>query len=84
MRRLGFTRTRNDGYRHPEGILVEDLHDENGFIDEGINLIVIDPVIYLAPAWPGKNGFAQIPPSFQAIFDGKQVSPRAIAFQRPR
>jgi len=46
MRRLGYTRTRNDDYRNAEGILVEDLHDENVFIDEADNLLVIDPVIY--------------------------------------
>ena len=52
MRRIGFTRTGNDDYRHPEGILVEDLHDENVFVDQDDNLVVIDPVIYLAQSRP--------------------------------
>jgi hypothetical protein len=47
MLRLGFTRTRGEDYRHPDGILVEDLHDENVFIDREDNLVVVDPVIYL-------------------------------------
>lgn len=47
MQRLGFKRIRHDDYRHPEGILVEDLHDENVFIDEDGEMAVIDPVIYL-------------------------------------
>ena len=45
MRRLGFKRVRHDDYRHPESILVEDLHDENVFIDEDGEMAVIDPVI---------------------------------------
>jgi hypothetical protein len=52
MRRLGFVRNRQDDYRHPEGILVEDLHDENVFIDGDGDIVVIDPVIYLAEARP--------------------------------
>jgi hypothetical protein len=55
MHRLGFTRTRGEDYRHPEGILVEDLHDENVFIDQDDNLIVIDPVIYLTENRPGSR-----------------------------
>lgn len=52
MRRLGFERVRHDDYRHPEGILVEDLHDENVFIDENDDIVMIDPVIYLTGARP--------------------------------
>lgn len=47
MGRLDFERTRNDDYEHPEGLLVEDLHDENVFLDLEGNIVVIDPVIYL-------------------------------------
>ena len=47
MRQLDFVRVRHDDYRHPEGILVEDLHDENVFIDSDGEVIVIDPVIYV-------------------------------------
>ena len=46
-RQLDFVRVRHDDYRHPEGILVEDLHDENVFIDSDGEVIVIDPVIYV-------------------------------------
>lgn len=52
MQRLGFKRIRHDDYRHPEGILVEDLHDENVFIDEDGEVVVIDPVIYLIGTRP--------------------------------
>lgn len=52
MQRLGFKRIRNDDYRHPEGILVEDLHDENVFIDENGEVAVIDPVIYFTGTRP--------------------------------
>ena len=45
MQRSGFERTRHDDYRHPEGILVEDLHAENVFIDADGEIVVIDPVI---------------------------------------
>lgn len=55
MHRLGFTRTRGEDYRHPEGILVEDLHDENVFIDLDDNLVVIDPVIYLTESRPSSR-----------------------------
>lgn len=47
MRRLDFKRVRHDDYEHAEGILVEDLHDENVFIDLEGDIVVIDPVIYL-------------------------------------
>jgi hypothetical protein len=47
MHRLDFVRVRNDDYRHAEGIIVEDLHDENVFLDLEGNVVVIDPVIYL-------------------------------------
>lgn len=52
MTRLGFARIKQDDYRHPEGILVEDLHDENVFLDEDGQINVIDPVIFLEPARP--------------------------------
>lgn len=52
MKTLGFERVRNDDYRHPEGILVEDLHDENVFIGEAGEVILIDPAIYLEGARP--------------------------------
>jgi hypothetical protein len=52
MRQLGFEPVRNDDYRHPEGILVEDLHDENVFIDTEGEIVLIDPVIYLEGARP--------------------------------
>lgn len=59
MRRLGFERTRHDDYHHPEGILVEDLHDENVFLDESNDVIAIDPVIYLVGTRPsGKTSSA--------------------------
>jgi hypothetical protein len=56
MRRLGFERTRHDDYRHPEGILVEDLHDENVFLDGDGEVVVIDPVIYLVGTRPTGRG----------------------------
>lgn len=58
MQRLGFKRIRHDDYRHPEGILVEDLHDENVFIDEDGEVVVIDPVIYLSGARPAGKASA--------------------------
>ena len=42
----GFRRLRNDDYYHAEdGILLEDLHDENVLLVDG-QLAFIDPVIY--------------------------------------
>lgn len=61
MERLDFKRIRSDDYRHPEGILVEDLHDENVFIDEEGEVVVIDPVIYLTGTRP--TGKARSSPS---------------------
>lgn len=52
LARLGFTRVSHDDYSHPEGILVEDLHDENVFIDEDGQIVIIDPVIYLVGQRP--------------------------------
>lgn len=52
MARAGYARIRGDDYRNREGILVEDVHDENAFIDEFGNLIVVDPVIYVADHRP--------------------------------
>lgn len=63
MRRLDFSRVRHDDYRHPGGILVEDLHDENVFIDEQGEIVVIDPVIYLVGARPaGKRSSSPASP----------------------
>ena len=43
----GFTRTKNDDYYSKTiGVKLEDLHDENVFLDEEKNLLFIDPVIY--------------------------------------
>jgi hypothetical protein len=43
-----FVRMKNDDYYNADlGIILEDLHDENVFIDEQGNLLFIDPVIYL-------------------------------------
>ena len=55
MWRLGFKRIRYDDYIHPEEIRVEDLHDENVFIDEEHNLVVIDLVIYLEGTKPANK-----------------------------
>jgi hypothetical protein len=64
MGRLDFTRVRHDDYRHPEGLLVEDLHDENVFLDEQGEVIVIDPVIYLVGTRPaGKTSSSPASPS---------------------
>jgi hypothetical protein len=52
MDRSGYTRIRGDDYNNREGILIEDVHDENAFIDEAGDLIVVDPVIYLADHRP--------------------------------
>ncbi len=44
----GFVRTKNDDYYNKElSIILEDLQDENVFMDEHETLIFIDPVIYL-------------------------------------
>ena len=48
MRCRGFVRTRNDDYRRGP-IVVEDLHDENVFVDKHGNVVVIDPAIFLKP-----------------------------------
>jgi hypothetical protein len=48
MAQAGYTRIRGDDYQNREGILVEDVHDENAFIDDAGDLIVVDPVIYVA------------------------------------
>jgi hypothetical protein len=47
MQKLGFIRVRGDDYRRSDGVLVEDLHDENVLVDEYGRLAFIDPVIYL-------------------------------------
>ncbi len=53
MRKLGFSRRRNDDYFSPTlQLLVEDLHDENVLVDADGDLFIFDPVIYLAkPEW---------------------------------
>jgi hypothetical protein len=47
MENLGFVRVRADDYSRGDGVLVEDLHDENVFVDQNGHLAFIDPVIYL-------------------------------------
>ncbi len=55
----GFVRTKNDDYYNSEiGIILEDLHDENVFMDEHKILIFIDPVIYLETLDLGLSGKA--------------------------
>jgi serine/threonin/tyrosin kinase-like protein len=63
MKRLDFVRVRNDDYRHPAGILVEDLHDENVFLNLDGEVIVIDPVIYVEPAPPIRRSRKSASPS---------------------
>lgn len=49
MNRRGFTRHTADNYYSPRfGVLVEDLHDENVLVDTDGDLLIFDPVIYLA------------------------------------
>ncbi len=44
-----FYRRKADNYYSPDlGILVEDLHDENVLVSPKGNLLIFDPVIYLA------------------------------------
>jgi len=52
MDRAGYIRIRGDDYQNREGILIEDVHDENAFIDDAGDLIVVDPVIYVADHRP--------------------------------
>lgn len=53
----GFVRTKNDDYYNSElGIILEDLHDENVFMDEQENLLFVDPVIYLETLDLGLSG----------------------------
>jgi hypothetical protein len=43
----GFERIKNDDYYNSSmGVYLEDLHDENIFLDEKRNILFIDPVIY--------------------------------------
>lgn len=43
----GFVRMKNDDYYSKSiGVKLEDLHDENVFLDEEENILFIDPVIY--------------------------------------
>lgn len=56
----GFINLRNyDYYNSKEGILLEDLHDENVFIDDEGILYFVDPVIYLETPDLGLNGPSQ-------------------------
>ena len=45
MWKLGFERTRENNYRNAEGIIVEDLHDENAIMTKD-GVVIIDPVIF--------------------------------------
>lgn len=55
----GFSNIRNDDYyNHEAGIILEDLHDENVFLDENNNLLFIDPVIYFETIDLGLKGDA--------------------------
>ncbi|PWU08967.1 MAG: hypothetical protein C5B50_28635 [Verrucomicrobia bacterium] len=47
MEKLGFRRIRGDDYERGDGIVVEDLHDENVLLDDTGHFAFIDPVIYL-------------------------------------
>jgi len=52
-----FVRVKNDDYYNADlGIILEDLHDENVFINEKGNLLFIDPVIYLETIDMGLTG----------------------------
>jgi len=53
----GFLRTKNDDYYSSElGVLLEDLHDENTFLDEQNNILFIDPVVYFEGTDSNFNG----------------------------
>jgi hypothetical protein len=57
---IGFINLRNyDYYSAEDGILLEDLHDENVFKDEQGVLYFIDPVIYLETPDLGLDGRSQ-------------------------
>ncbi len=57
LKPIGFVHTRfNDYYNRTEGIILEDLHDENVFIGEENNLLFVDPVIYLETPDLGLGG----------------------------
>lgn len=48
MELIGFLHLKRDDYYNPEtGIIIEDLHDENVLVDKDLNLIYIDPAIFL-------------------------------------
>ena len=47
LQQQGFERIKNDDYYNAAmGVYLEDLHDENIFLDEEKHLLFIDPVIY--------------------------------------
>jgi hypothetical protein len=51
LSQIGFVNTKaNDYYHKEEGLVLEDLHDENVFVGENGNLLFVDPVIYLETA----------------------------------
>lgn len=57
LNRHGFRRTKNDDYYNGElGIILQDLHDENVFINAEESFLFIDPVIYLETLDLGLNG----------------------------
>ena len=50
-------RIRGDDYKRGDGIIVEDLHDENVLVDHKGRLAFIDPVIYLQKSAVHGRGF---------------------------
>lgn len=58
---IGFEHLKfNDYYNRDDGIILEDLHDENVFVGADGNLLFVDPVIYLETpdlGLGGKNQF---------------------------
>lgn len=57
LEQSGYESLDGDAYYNPEnGVVVQDLHDKNAFIDYDGQLAVIDPVINLAAPWMFKKG----------------------------
>lgn len=49
IKRMGFIRRYEDNYVNPsQTIFIEDLHDQNVLVDSTGDLLIFDPVIYLA------------------------------------
>lgn len=45
---MGFSHLKRNDYYNPEtGIIIENLHDENVLVNKNLNLIYIDPAIFL-------------------------------------